>query len=107
MSLSVIAFSLLYMYWLSFSLLLVAGAAQAVTSAVSITLMQLNTPRNMMGLVMSINTFVIMGIRPLGAFPIGALSAVIGVSVAIASGAVIAFAISAYLFVANKRLRSA
>ena len=104
MSLSVIAFSLLYMYWLSFSLLLVAGAAQAVTSAVSITLMQLNTPRNMMGLVMSINTFVIMGIRPLGAFPIGALSAVIGVSAAIASGAVIAFAISAYLFVAKKRL---
>jgi len=104
MSLSVIAFSLLHMYWLSFSLLLVAGAAQAVTSAVSITLMQLNTPRNMMGLVMSINTFVIMGIRPLGAFPIGALRAVIGVSAAIASGAVIAFAISAYLFVAKKRL---
>jgi L-cystine uptake protein TcyP (sodium:dicarboxylate symporter family) len=49
--------------WLSFSLLLVAGAAQAVTSSVSITLMQLNTPRDMMGLLMSINTFVIMGIR--------------------------------------------
>ena len=107
MSLSEIASSLLHVYWLSLSLLLVAGAAQAVTSAVSITLMQLNTPRNMMGLVMSINTFVIMGIRPLGAFPIGALSAVIGVSAAIASGAVIAFAICAYLFVANKRLRSA
>ena len=107
MSLSVIAFSFLNLYWISFSLLLVAGAAQAVTSAVSITLMQLNTPRNMMGLVMSINTFVIMGIRPLGAFPIGALSAVIGVSAAIASGAAIAFAISVYLFVAYKSLRSA
>jgi predicted MFS family arabinose efflux permease len=107
MSLSVIAFSFLHLYWLSFSLLLVAGAAQAVTSAVSITLMQLNTPRNMMGLVMSINTFIIMGIRPLGAFPIGALSAVIGVSAAIASGAAIAFMISVYLFVTNKPLRSA
>jgi MFS family permease len=107
MSLSVIAFSFLHLYWLSFSLLLVAGAAQAVTSAVSITLIQLNTPRNMMGLVMSINTLVIMGIRPLGAFPIGALSAVIGVSAAIASGAAIACMISVYLFVANKRLRSA
>jgi hypothetical protein len=69
--------------------------------------MQLNTPRNMMGLVMSINTFIIMGIRPLGAFPIGALSAVIGVSAAIASGAAIAFMISVYLFVTNKPLRSA
>jgi len=37
MSLSVIAFSFLHLYWLSFSLLLVAGAPQAVTSAVSIT----------------------------------------------------------------------
>ena len=107
MSLSVIAFSFLHLYWLSFSLLLVAGAAQAVTSAVSITLMQLNTPRNMMGLVMSINTLVIMGIRPLGAFPIGVVSAVIGVSAAIAFGAAIACVISVYLFVANKRLRSA
>ena len=43
MSLSEIASSLLHVYWLSLSLLLVAGAAQAVTSAVSITLMQLNT----------------------------------------------------------------
>ncbi|MDD1725494.1 MAG: MFS transporter [Euryarchaeota archaeon] len=107
MSLSVIAFSFLHLYWLSFGLLLVVGAAQAVASAVSITLLQLNTPRNMIGLVMSINTLVIMGIRPLGAFPIGALSAVIGVSAAIASGAAVACVISAYLFLSSKRLRSA
>jgi predicted MFS family arabinose efflux permease len=107
MALSVIAFSFLHLYWLSFSLLLVAGAAQAIASAVSITLMQLNTPRNMIGLVMSINTLVIMGIRPLGAFPIGALSAVIGVSAALASGAAVACVISVYLFATNKRLRSA
>ena len=107
MSLSVIAFSFLHLFWLSFSLLLVVGAAQAIASAVSITLMQLNTPRNMIGLVMSINTLVIMGIRPLGAFPIGVLSAFIGVSAAIASGAAIAFVISAYLFVSNKQLRLA
>jgi MFS family permease len=107
MSLSVIAFSFLHLYWISFGLLLVVGAAQAAASALSITLMQLNTPRHMLGLVMSINTLVIMGIRPLGAFPIGALSAVIGVSAAIASGAAIACVISVWLFISSKRLRSA
>jgi len=107
MSLSVIAFSFLHLYWLSFGLLVVVGAAQAVSSALSITLLQLNAPRNMIGLVMSINTLVIMGIRPLGGFPFGVLSALIGVSAAIATGAAIACAISVYLFVANKRLRSA
>jgi len=107
MSLSVIAFSFLHLYWISFGLLLVLGAAQAAASALSITLMQLNTPRHMLGLVMSINTLVIMGIRPLGAFPVGALSAVIGVSAAIASGAAIACVISVCLFISSKRLRLA
>jgi hypothetical protein len=61
----------------------------------------------MLGIVMSINTLIIMGIRPLGGFPFGALSAVIGVSASIATGAVIAGAISVYLFATNKRLRAA
>jgi len=78
-----------------------------VSSALSITLLLLNAPRNMVGLVMSINTLVIMGIRPLGGFSFGVLSAVIGVSAAIATGAAIACAISVYLFVVNKKLRSA
>ena len=107
MSLSVIVFSFLHLYWISFGLLLVLGAAQAAASALSITLMQLNTPRHMLGLVMSINTLVIMGIRPLGAFPVGALSAVIGVSAALASGAAIACVISVWLFISSKRLRLA
>ena len=106
MSLSVIAFSFLHLYWLSFSLLLVAGAAQAVTSAVSIThaaqhTTQYNGPRD------EHQHPRYYGNTTAGAFPIGALSAVIGVSAAIASGAAIACVISAYLFVAKKRLRSA
>ncbi len=107
MSLSVIAFSFLHLYWLSFGLLVVVGAMQAVSSALSITLLQINATRNMIGLVMSINTLVIMGIRPLGGFPFGVLSAVIGVSASIATGAAIACAISIFLFIANKRLPSA
>ena len=107
MSFSVIIFSLLHLYWVSFTLLVVIGASQTVASAVSITLLQLNAPRNMIGLVMSINTLIVMGIRPLGAFPFGALADVIGTSAALAAGALIAAAISIYLFATSSRLRSA
>jgi len=86
--------------------MVVIGASQTVASALSITLLQLNAPRNMIGLVMSINTLIVMGIRPLGAFPFGALADVIGTSAALAAGALIAAAISIYLFATNSKLRS-
>ncbi len=104
---AVIAFSLVHLYWVSFALLVVVGVMQTVASALSITLLQLNSPRTMIGLVMSINTLIIMGIRPLGGFPFGALTAVVGVSVALAVGAVISAAVSAYLFLNNGTLRTA
>ncbi len=107
MSFSVVIFSLLHLYWVSFTLLVVIGASQTVASALSITLLQLNSPKTMIGLVMSINTLIVMGIRPLGAFPFGALADVIGTSAALAAGALIAAAISVYLFATNSGLRSA
>ncbi|MGZ4907021.1 MAG: hypothetical protein ACXV5T_09915, partial [Halobacteriota archaeon] len=61
----------------------------------------------MIGLVMSINTLIIMGIRPLGGFPFGALAAVVGVSASMAAGAIISAVLSAYLFLSNGRLRTA
>jgi predicted MFS family arabinose efflux permease len=100
-------FSLLHLYWVSFTLLVVIGASQTVASALSITLLQLKAPKNMIGIVMSINTLIVMGIRPLGAFPFGALADVIGTSAALAAGALTAAAISIYLFATNSRLRSA
>ena len=87
--------------------MVVIGASQTVASALSITLLQLNSPKTMIGLVMSINTLIVMGIRPLGAFPFGALADVIGTSAALAAGALIAAAISVYLFATNSGLRSA
>ena len=107
MSFSVVIFSLLYLYWVSFTLLVVICASQTVASALSTTLLQLNPPKTMIGLVMSINTLIVMGIRPLGAFPFGALADVIGTSAALAAGALIATAISVYLFATNSGLRSA
>ncbi|MDD1721204.1 MAG: MFS transporter [Euryarchaeota archaeon] len=107
LSFAVIAFSFVHLYWVSFVLLLIIGIMQTVASALSVTLLQLNSPRTMIGLVMSINTLIVMGIRPLGGFPFGALTAVVGVSASMAVGAVISAALSAYLFLNNGRLRTA
>ena len=55
--------------------LLFVGVFQVGVSATAITLLQTRVPRQMSGRVMSINTLLIMGVRPLGDF---AAAAVIG-----------------------------
>lgn len=105
-SLSVIVFSFSRVLWLSFILLLVVAGTQAISGALTVTSLQLKTPRHMLGLVMSLNTLIIMGIRPMGAFPFGALANVIGVAASIAVGAIISGMVSTYIFSSNKGLRN-
>ena len=66
--------------WFSISMaaLLVFGVGQTLAGTTTITLMQTRVPEQMRGRVMSLNTLLIMGIRPLGDFPAGALIAGIG-----------------------------
>jgi len=58
--------------WLSMAALFVLGATQSVAGSLAITLMQTRVPPEMRGRVMSLNTLLIMGVRPLGDFPAGA-----------------------------------
>jgi len=55
---------------------------------------------------MSLNTLFIMGIRPLGDFPAGALIGLIGAPLAVVTSAVIVGGYSLYLLVARPVLRS-
>jgi MFS family permease len=55
------------------------GIAQGLLSATTITLMQTRVPAPMRGRVMSLNTMLLMGVRPLGDFPASAAIALIGV----------------------------
>jgi len=103
-SFSVVIFSFSRVFWLSFTLLLVVAGTQTILGALTITLLQLNSPRHMLGLVMSLNTLIIMGIRPMGGCPFGALANVVGVAASIAFGAVISGMISIYIFSSNKGL---
>ncbi len=71
-------FGVSHVLWLSFIALFVFGIAQNGVGATTITLMQTRVPSQMRGRVMSLNTLFIMGVRPLGDFPAGALISLIG-----------------------------
>jgi hypothetical protein len=58
--------------------LLVFGTGQALAATTTMTLLQTRVPEPMRGRVMSLNTLLMMGIRPLGDFPAGALISAIG-----------------------------
>lgn len=72
-------FALSGRFWISMTALLVFGIGQTLAGTTTITLLQTRVPEQMRGRVMSLNTLLIMGIRPLGDFPAGALIAGIGV----------------------------
>lgn len=71
-------FALSGRFWISMTALLVFGVGQTLAGTTTITLLQTRVPEQMRGRVMSLNTLLIMGIRPLGDFPAGALIAGIG-----------------------------
>ena len=71
-------FALSHWFWLSMAALIVFGVGQTLAGTTTITLLQTRVPEQMRGRVMSLNTLLIMGIRPLGDFPAGALIAGIG-----------------------------
>jgi MFS family permease len=72
------AFAFSRWFWISMAALLIYGIGQALAGTTTITLLQTRVPQQMRGRIMSLNTLLIMGVRPLGDFPAGALIAAIG-----------------------------
>jgi len=62
----------------SIAALLALGIGQSFAATTAITLLQSRVPGAMRGRVMSLNTLLIMGLRPLGDFPLGALMSAVG-----------------------------
>lgn len=81
--------------------LFVLGAAQNVAGATTVTLLQVRVPLEMRGRAMSLNTLLIMCIRPLGDFPAGAAIGWLGFRPAVLLGATLVAAISLMLFLPN------
>ncbi|MBO0780515.1 MAG: MFS transporter [Ktedonobacteraceae bacterium] len=64
--------------WLSILALLLLGIGQNGIGATTMTLLQTRVPPQMRGRVMSLNTLLVMGFRPLGDFPASGLISLIG-----------------------------
>lgn len=74
------SFALSGRLWQSVVALLLVGVGQTFAGTSTITLLQTRVHEQMRGRVMSVNTLLVMGIRPLGDFPAGALMSAIGPS---------------------------
>jgi MFS family permease len=77
----------------AFVMLLLMAAAQSVFSTLVVTLMQGAVEARMRGRIMSLNTLLMMGVRPLGDFPVSVATSFFGIAnAALLSAAVVALA---------------
>jgi MFS family permease len=67
-AIALVGFAASRSFGLSLATLLALGVSQVGVAATTITLLQTRVPRSMSGRVMSLNTLLIMGVRPLGDF---------------------------------------
>ncbi len=103
---ALVVFALSHALWLSLLALLFFGMSQNGVGATVITLAQLRVPPNMRGRVMSLNTLLVMGVRPLGDFPASGLIALIGGPLTVIICAAIVGSYSLYLLVGRPVIRA-
>ncbi len=87
--------------------LFIVGAAQNAAGATTVALLQTRVPPQMRGRAMSLNTLLIMCVRPLGDFPAGAVIGRFGFRSAVLLGATLVGAALLALFVARPAAPSA
>jgi MFS family permease len=75
----IIIFGLSKLFWLSFGILLLSGVLDGISVVTRGTIMQLKTPDNMRGRVMSVNSMFINSSNELGQFESGAMARLLGV----------------------------
>ena len=85
--------------------LFILGAAQNVAGATTVTLLQVRVPLEMRGRAMSLNTLLIMCVRPLGDFPAGAVINWLGFRPTVWLGAALVGAVSVVLFAVRSPVR--
>jgi hypothetical protein len=83
-----IAFGFSRTFWFSMLMLAVVGAADTVSTVLRQTIRQLVTPNNLRGRMTSVNMIFFMGGPQLGELEAGALAALIGAPLAVATGGI-------------------
>ena len=103
----------LAVFGLSFTLpvavltLILLGAAQNTAGATTMTLLQTRVPPEMRGRAMSLNTLLIMCVRPLGDFPMAAVIGYVGFRPTVLASALIVGTLLISSYVARPAIRNA
>lgn len=84
--LSIIAFGLSSIFWVSLLALFVSGAADGISMVIRQTILQLKTPDEMRGRVSSVNSMFVGSSNELGAFESGLAAKVLGPVAAVVFG---------------------
>jgi len=105
-TISLIIFAFSRLFWLSLLALLLFGISQNGVGATVITLAQLRVAPQMRGRVMSLNTLLIMGVRPLGDFAASGMIALVGGPLTVIICALIVGGYSLYLLIGKPLIRS-
>lgn len=92
----------------TFCALVLLGASQSVVGSTTSTLLQTRLPLQQRGRAMSLNTLLLMGVRPLGDFPAGAMIALAGApfTAAASAGVVAVIGVFVYARLIGSRSRS-
>jgi len=77
--LCIIVFAISKVFWISFAALLISGVMDAISVVVRGTIVQLKTPDEMRGRVMSVNSMFINSSNELGQFESGVMAKLLGV----------------------------
>ena len=84
--LSIIAFGLSSIFWVSILVLFISGAADGISMVIRQTILQLKTPDEMRGRVSSVNSMFVGSSNELGAFESGLAAKILGPVVAVVFG---------------------
>lgn len=84
--LSIIAFGLSSIFWVSLLALFVSGAADGISMVIRQTILQLKTPDEMRGRVSSVNSMFVGSSNELGAFESGLAAKILGPVAAVVFG---------------------
>jgi MFS family permease len=96
---SILALAYSPWFFLAVPILVLAGAAEITMGALRTTILQLESKRELLGRVMSLQAISTRGFGPLGGFQMGSTAELIGVRGAVALGAVVCMLVSAFVVI--------
>ena len=104
--LSIIAFGVSSVFWLSVLALFISGAADGISMVIRQTILQIKTPDEMRGRVSSVNSMFVGSSNELGAFESGLAAKIAGPVIAVVFGGIMTIITTVVSGITNPTLRN-